>query len=140
MKCLLGILSLTALLGGYATPLTAREKEALGGGALGALGGAAVGDQMESQNQRQDIQAYEADQQRRAIEWQRRELEDLRRDGYDDRGYDSRPNDRDYNRVSAVRNTLIQAGVPAAKIQTGTFGDAQLTRDRRVEVLIRTSN
>jgi hypothetical protein len=52
---------------------------------------------MESQNQHQDIQAYEADQQRRAIEWQRRELEDLRRDGYDHRGYDSRPNDRDYN-------------------------------------------
>jgi len=35
---------------------------------------------------------------------------------------------------------LIQAGVPAYKIQTGAFGDAQLTRDRRVEVLISTSN
>jgi outer membrane protein OmpA-like peptidoglycan-associated protein len=43
-------------------------------------------------------------------------------------------------RVSAVRDALIQAGVPVYKIQSGTFGDARLTRDRRVEVLIRTAN
>jgi outer membrane protein OmpA-like peptidoglycan-associated protein len=42
-------------------------------------------------------------------------------------------------RISAVRDALIQAGVPSYKIQTGAFGDARLTRDRRVEVLISTS-
>jgi outer membrane protein OmpA-like peptidoglycan-associated protein len=43
--------------------------------------------------------------------------------------------------VSAlVRDALIQAGVPASKIQAGAFGDTQLARDRRVEVLIRTAN
>ena len=42
-------------------------------------------------------------------------------------------------RVSAVRSALIQAGVPASRIQTGPFGDEGLRRDRRVEVLISTS-
>jgi outer membrane protein OmpA-like peptidoglycan-associated protein len=55
-------------------------------------------------------------------------------------GADPRNQDLSDRRVSAVRDALIQAGVPASKIQTGAFGDAQLTRDRRVEVLIRTSN
>ncbi len=124
MKKLIGVLGLAVLLGGCAAPLTAREKGALGGGALGAgagaiigsamgdgragkgaliggalgaLGGAAVGDQMEGQNQRQNAQAYDLEQQRREIERQRRELEDLRRGSrYDsyDRGYDSRRYDR----------------------------------------------
>jgi|SRR5581483_739189 len=44
------------------------SKGALIGGALGALGGAAVGDQMEDQNQRKDVQDYATDQQRRKIE------------------------------------------------------------------------
>jgi outer membrane protein OmpA-like peptidoglycan-associated protein len=39
-------------------------------------------------------------------------------------------------RVSRVRVALIDAGVPASRIQTGAFGDAQLRRDNRVAVLI----
>jgi outer membrane protein OmpA-like peptidoglycan-associated protein len=48
--------------------------------------------------------------------------------------------DQDLNnrRVEAVHNALINAGVPASKIQTGAFGDPQLRRDGRVEVLIAT--
>jgi uncharacterized membrane protein YtjA (UPF0391 family) len=43
-------------------------KGALVGGAFSALGGAAVGDQMEDQNQRQGVQDYATDQQRRESE------------------------------------------------------------------------
>ena len=43
-------------------------------------------------------------------------------------------------RVYAVRDALIQAGVPAGKIQSGAFGDQRLSRDGRVEVLVRSSN
>ncbi len=39
-------------------------------------------------------------------------------------------------RVIAVRNALLQAGVPSYKIQTGAFGSPDLQRDRRVEVLV----
>lgn len=39
------------------------------------------------------------------------------------------------NRVANVRDALMDAGVPAAKIQTGDFGDAQLRSDNRVAVL-----
>jgi hypothetical protein len=39
------------------------------------------------------------------------------------------------NRVEAVRQSLIAAGVPAYKIRTGSFGDETNRRDRRVEVL-----
>ena len=39
-------------------------------------------------------------------------------------------------RVNNVRNALIDAGVPAYKIQTGSFGDPQLRRDGRVAVLV----
>src|SRR5882762_3971205 len=98
MKRLIGMLSLALLLGGCAAPLSEREKGALVGGALGALGGAAVGDQMQGQRQRQDAQAYEVEQQRREVERQRQEMESLRRDRYDDRGYDSRRDDRGYDR------------------------------------------
>jgi outer membrane protein OmpA-like peptidoglycan-associated protein len=50
------------------------------------------------------------------------------------------PTNQDLNkrRVAAVHNALINAGVPASKIQAGTFGDPQLRRDGRVEVLITT--
>jgi outer membrane protein OmpA-like peptidoglycan-associated protein len=50
------------------------------------------------------------------------------------------PNDRDLsnNRINAVRNNLIKAGMPAGSIETGAFGDANLRREGRVEVLIRT--
>ena len=42
-------------------------------------------------------------------------------------------------RVTAVRDALIQEGVPAHRIQTGAFGDQNNRRDRRVEVLISSS-
>lgn len=117
MKQLICVLSLAALIGGCATPLSTREKGALAGGALGAgagaiignqfdhqgkgaliggalgaLGGGLIGDQMQGQEQWQNAQSYELEEQRRELERQRRELEDLRRDRYD-RGYD-----RDYDR------------------------------------------
>lgn len=53
-------------------------------------------------------------------------------------------------RVVVVRNALIEAGVPAAKIQEGTFGEVRplcsdsaeacQQLDRRVEVLVRVGN
>jgi flagellar motor protein MotB len=41
-------------------------------------------------------------------------------------------------RAGAVRDALIQAGVPGYKIQTGAFGNPQSRREGRVEVLIST--
>jgi outer membrane protein OmpA-like peptidoglycan-associated protein len=58
----------------------------------------------------------------------------------DPRGSDPRNQGLSDRRVSRVRDALIQAGVPAHRIQTGAFGDAGQRRDRRVEVLISTSN
>jgi outer membrane protein OmpA-like peptidoglycan-associated protein len=58
----------------------------------------------------------------------------------DPRGSDPRDQQLSDRRVGAVRDALIQAGVPASKIETGAFGDTQLARDRRVEVLIKTGN
>ena len=55
-------------------------------------------------------------------------------------GTDPRNQDLSTRRVNAIRDALIQAGVPEAKIHVGAFGDAQLARDRRVAVLIRTDN
>jgi len=40
-------------------------------------------------------------------------------------------------RVGNVRNALIDAGVPADRIETGAFGDPQVRGDNRVAVLIR---
>jgi uncharacterized protein YcfJ len=126
MKRFIGIVSLAALVGGCAAPLTTREKGALAGGALGAgagaiignqvghqgkgaliggaigaLGGGLIGDQMEGQNQRQTAQDYELEQNRRELERQRREIDDLRRDRYDDRRYDDRYYDRNYDQRGA---------------------------------------
>jgi outer membrane protein OmpA-like peptidoglycan-associated protein len=53
---------------------------------------------------------------------------------------DPRNQDLSDRRVNTVRDALIQAGVPAYRIQAGAFGDTGLRRDRRVEVLISTSN
>ena len=39
-------------------------------------------------------------------------------------------------RVNRVRDALVNAGVPAYKIQTGSFGDPQQRRDSRVAVLV----
>jgi len=41
-------------------------------------------------------------------------------------------------RADAVRDALVQAGVPSYKIQTGAFGDPQLRSNGRVEVLLST--
>jgi peptidoglycan-associated lipoprotein len=57
----------------------------------------------------------------------------------DPRGTDPRNQDLSDRRVKAVRDSLIQAGVPADKIKTGAFGDEKLRRDRRVEVLLITA-
>jgi outer membrane protein OmpA-like peptidoglycan-associated protein len=46
--------------------------------------------------------------------------------------------DLNSQRISAVRDALIQAGVPADKIQTGAFGDPQLRRNHRIDVLLKT--
>lgn len=43
-------------------------------------------------------------------------------------------------RVSAVRNALIQAGVPAHKIETGAFNDPQLPHNSSVDVLLKTAS
>ena len=57
----------------------------------------------------------------------------------DTTGTDPRNQDLSDRRISAVRQALIRAGVPTSRIQAGTFGDMDLTRDRRVEVLVRTT-
>lgn len=58
----------------------------------------------------------------------------------DPRGTDPRDQDLSDRRVGSVRNALITAGVPANRIRVGNFGDSDLRRDRRVEVLIATAN
>lgn len=52
---------------------------------------------------------------------------------------DSHNLDLSNNRVNAVRDALIQAGVPADKIKAGAFGDAKNRQERQVEVLINTA-
>ena len=42
-------------------------------------------------------------------------------------------------RVSAIRNSLISAGVPASRISEGMFGDVELRRNGLVEVLLKTN-
>ena len=60
-------------------------------------------------------------------------------DGYaNPRGSDA--NNLSQRRVDAVRDALVQAGVPAGNIQAGAFGDQRLSRDGRVEVLVRSIN
>lgn len=55
------------------------------------------------------------------------------------RATDSRDLDLRDRRVGAVRSALIAAGVPAASITSGAFGDSSLARDGRVEVLMQTN-
>ncbi len=50
---------------------------------------------------------------------------------------DARNQDLTNSRISAVRESLIRAGVPATQISSGMYGDASLRRDGRVGVLIR---
>jgi outer membrane protein OmpA-like peptidoglycan-associated protein len=58
----------------------------------------------------------------------------------DPRGADAANQNLTNQRVDSVRNALIQAGVPAARIQTGVRGDATLVRDRRLGILISSAN
>jgi outer membrane protein OmpA-like peptidoglycan-associated protein len=51
---------------------------------------------------------------------------------------DARSQDLAGRRVTNVYWALVNAGVPANRIETGNFGDEQLARDQRVEVLLRT--
>lgn len=51
------------------------------------------------------------------------------------RGTDPRDQDLADRRVKAIRDALVEAGVPTNRIKTGAFGDLDLRRDRRVEVL-----
>jgi outer membrane protein OmpA-like peptidoglycan-associated protein len=57
----------------------------------------------------------------------------------DPRGTDARDQDLCNRRVKSIREALIEAGVPANRIAAGAFGDKELRRDRRVEVLFRTA-
>jgi outer membrane protein OmpA-like peptidoglycan-associated protein len=58
----------------------------------------------------------------------------------DPRGTDPRNQDLNNRRVNAIRDALVEAGVPASKIQIGSFGNTELVRDRRVPALICTAN
>jgi outer membrane protein OmpA-like peptidoglycan-associated protein len=58
-------------------------------------------------------------------------------DGTSPRGANSRDRDSATRRVNSVRTALIDAGVASSRIETGAFGDTQLARDGRVEVLLR---
>jgi len=58
----------------------------------------------------------------------------------DPRGTDPRNQNLCDRRVKAIRDALVEAGVPTDKISIGAYGDEELRRDRRVEVLIATAN
>jgi outer membrane protein OmpA-like peptidoglycan-associated protein len=57
----------------------------------------------------------------------------------DMRGTDPRNQDLSDRRVSSIRHALLDAGVPADRIQTGAYGDENQRRDRRVAILISTA-
>jgi outer membrane protein OmpA-like peptidoglycan-associated protein len=51
---------------------------------------------------------------------------------------DARNRDLSNRRINAVRDGLVNAGLPADRIKVGDYGDSKLRRDGRVEVLIKT--
>jgi outer membrane protein OmpA-like peptidoglycan-associated protein len=53
-------------------------------------------------------------------------------------GSDPRDQELSDQRVGAVRHALLEAGVPADRIQMGAYGNESQRRDRRVGVLIST--
>ena len=55
-------------------------------------------------------------------------------------GVDARNPMLSNRRSDAVRDALVQAGIPAARIQTGVHGDPKLMRERRVGILVSTIN
>jgi outer membrane protein OmpA-like peptidoglycan-associated protein len=58
----------------------------------------------------------------------------------DPSGLDPRDQSLSDRRTGSVRDALMAAGVPAARIQTGVRGDAKLVRDRRIGLLVSTIN
>jgi outer membrane protein OmpA-like peptidoglycan-associated protein len=58
----------------------------------------------------------------------------------DPRGGDARNPMLSNSRSDSVRDALVQAGIPAARIQTGVQGDPKLVRERRVGLLVSTIN
>jgi outer membrane protein OmpA-like peptidoglycan-associated protein len=58
----------------------------------------------------------------------------------DPRGTDVHNQNLCDRRVKTIRDALVEAGVPAHKISVGAYGDVELRRDRRVEVLFATAN
>jgi hypothetical protein len=61
-------------------------------------------------------------------------------DGSIPQGSNARNQDMADRRVKSVHSALINAGVPASRIETGAFGDSKLARDQRVEVLLHTGD
>ena len=59
-------------------------------------------------------------------------------DGSSPSGANRRARDLADRRSTAVRNALIDAGVPGSRIEMGAFGDRHLVREGRVEVLLHT--
>jgi outer membrane protein OmpA-like peptidoglycan-associated protein len=55
-------------------------------------------------------------------------------------GSDPRNQDLSNRRVKAIRDALVQVGVPISRIQIGAFGDTHLQQDRRVAVLLSNAN
>jgi OOP family OmpA-OmpF porin len=58
----------------------------------------------------------------------------------DPSGNDPRDRTLTERRRDAVRDALMQAGVPGDKIQTGVRGDPTLIRDRRIGLLVSSMN
>jgi outer membrane protein OmpA-like peptidoglycan-associated protein len=58
----------------------------------------------------------------------------------DSRGTDARNKELSHRRVLAIRDSLIDAGVPTSRIQMGAFGDTHLVHDGRVAALLCTAN
>jgi outer membrane protein OmpA-like peptidoglycan-associated protein len=54
----------------------------------------------------------------------------------DPRNSNGRDRELSNRRVETIRTALIDAGVPAGRITAGAYGDEDLRRDRRVEVLL----
>jgi outer membrane protein OmpA-like peptidoglycan-associated protein len=58
----------------------------------------------------------------------------------DPRGTDPRNKDLSHRRVLAIRDSLIDAGVPTSRIQVGAFADKHSVHDGRVAALLCTAN
>ena len=58
----------------------------------------------------------------------------------DPRGSESSNRNLSDRRVKAIREGLIEAGLSSQRISAGAFGEAELRRDRRVEVLFATAD